>query len=326
MKTLHYIVLFVLPCLVWAGSRTSTNYTIITDTLDAGGGTSFGSFTYAQVGSVGGIQGAVQSLAGGSTNYCGYIGQLEGPLFRVADMGTVLLSHPASIGEGMSYSNTVTVSNGGPDQAGQIALALTWPSDVAFVSASSPVGGWLRTGNLLTWNVGVLSNGLSVSLTLVLTSATRGDRVSVASVQGAVADPKGTNNLASATTRVIALDSDEDEDGLSYSDEIVRGTNPTLRDTDGDDASDGDEVAAGTDPMNRASVLAFIALTPVPDGMNVTWQGGTQVTQLLQRITCLNPLTVQSVYTNPPPMALTNTYFDIKGTNTMLFYRLQILR
>jgi len=145
-------------------------------------------------------------------------------------------------------------------------------------------------------------------------------------LQGAVADPDGNNNPASVTTRVLALNSDEDADGLSYSDEIARGTNPTLRDTDGDNMIDGDEVAAGTDPMNRASVLAFIALTPVPDGMNLTWQGGTQVTQLLQRITSLSPLTVQSVYTNPPPMSLTNTYFDIKGTNTMLFYRLQILR
>lgn len=326
MKTQQYLYLLCLPLLAMAGSRTSTDYTIITDTLDAGGGTSFGSFTYAQVGSVGATHGTAQSLAGGATNYCGYIGQLEAPLFRVADMGTVLLSHPASIGEGMSYSNTVTVSNGGPDQAGQVVLALTWPSDVAFVSASSPLGGWSRSGNILTWNVGVLSNGLSATLTLVLTSATQGDRVSVASVQGAVADPDGNNNPASVTTRVLALNSDEDADGLSYSDEISRGTNPILRDTDGDGASDGDEVAAGTDPLNRASLLTFIALTPAVDGLNVTWQGGTQVTQLLQRITCLAPLTVQSVFTNLPPMALTNTYFDIKGTNTMLFYRLQILR
>jgi hypothetical protein len=119
---------------------------------------------------------------------------------------------------------------------------------------------------------------------------------------------------------------DSDGDGLPDIEETARGTNPTLRDTDGDGASDGNEVAAGTDPLNRASLLTFIALTPAVDGLNVTWQGGTQVTQLLQRISCLNPLTIQSVYTNLPPMTLTNTYFDIKGTNTMLFYRLQILR
>lgn len=325
MKPYH-IFLLLLPFLVWAGARNSTDYTIITDTLDAGGGTSFASFKYAQVVSVGGSQGAFQVAPGGATNYCGYIGQLEAPLFRVADMGTILLSHPVAIGQGMSYSNTVTVSNGGPDQAGQVVLALTWPSDVAFVSASSPVGSWSRSGNFLTWNIGTLSNGVSAVLTLVLTPTTQGDRVSVASVEGAVADSDGSNNVASVTTRVLALDSDEDADGLSYGDEIARGTNPALRDTDGDGASDGDEVAAGTNPLNRASVLAFIALTPESDGLQVTWQGGTQVTQLLQRITSLAPLTVQSVYTNLPPMALTNTYFDVKGTNTMLFYRLQILR
>jgi hypothetical protein len=119
---------------------------------------------------------------------------------------------------------------------------------------------------------------------------------------------------------------DTDGDGLTDADEGLRGTNPALRDTDGDGASDGDEVAAGTNPLNRASVLAFIATIPAPEGLQVTWQGGTQVTQLLQRLTCLAPLTVQSVYTNLPPTALTNSYLDLRGTNTTLFYRLQILR
>ena len=49
------------------------------------------------------------------------------------------------------------------------------------------------------------------------------------------------------TSACIPLD--EDEDGLSYSDELANGTDPTNPDSDGDGVLDGAEVAGGSNPL-----------------------------------------------------------------------------
>ncbi|QYJ78035.1 tandem-95 repeat protein [Shewanella acanthi] len=52
------------------------------------------------------------------------------------------------------------------------------------------------------------------------------------------------------------IDPDDDNDGLSDTDEVTYGTNPLLTDTDGDGISDGDEIANGSDPLNAPPVIA----------------------------------------------------------------------
>ena len=54
-----------------------------------------------------------------------------------------------------------------------------------------------------------------------------------------------------------ACDPDQDNDGLSNTDEInIYLTNPLNPDTDGDTYTDGEEVAAGSDPLDSGSVPA----------------------------------------------------------------------
>ena len=49
----------------------------------------------------------------------------------------------------------------------------------------------------------------------------------------------------------IPLDSDNDNDGLNYYEEIIYNTNPDTSDTDGDGYSDGEEVEAGYNPKGE---------------------------------------------------------------------------
>jgi hypothetical protein len=50
------------------------------------------------------------------------------------------------------------------------------------------------------------------------------------------------------------LDTDDDGDGLTDSQEATYGTNPLLKDTDSDGYSDKDEIDMGTDPLDANSV------------------------------------------------------------------------
>jgi peptidase C25-like protein/thrombospondin type 3 repeat protein len=54
--------------------------------------------------------------------------------------------------------------------------------------------------------------------------------------------------------QVISSTGDEDNDGLSNSDEIANGTDPFDDDSDGDSIKDGDEVYLGLDPGDSASI------------------------------------------------------------------------
>ena len=51
----------------------------------------------------------------------------------------------------------------------------------------------------------------------------------------------------------LRLDTDSDGDGLSDSEEAVRGTNPSVSDTDGDGYADGLEITNGSNPLSAAS-------------------------------------------------------------------------
>ena len=56
-------------------------------------------------------------------------------------------------------------------------------------------------------------------------------------------------------TMEIDGDSDEDEDGLTYDQEILYGSNPKIADTDGDGFSDGDEVSSGYNPNGEGALV-----------------------------------------------------------------------
>jgi len=69
-----------------------------------------------------------------------------------------------------------------------------------------------------------------------------------------IANPNQTNT--DNDSQGNACDSDDDNDGLSDTQEANLGTNPLLADSDGDNVNDGDEINAGTDPTVNDSASA----------------------------------------------------------------------
>ena len=99
-------------------------------------------------------------------------------------------------------------------------------------------------------------------------------------------------------------------------------------DTDGDGMLSWQEYVADTDPTDRNSALRIIGLVYDADGLRIDWQGGSSVTQYLERSYnfTANPIIWQPVFTNRPPTALSTNILDPGNTNDRAYYRIRVGR
>jgi hypothetical protein len=103
----------------------------------------------------------------------------------------------------------------------------------------------------------------------------------------------------------------------------LTGTDPNA-DPDGDGFSNMQEYIADTNPTNSNSFLRMLPARVATNSVTVTWSGGSQARQHLQRASSMNgPITWTTVLTNQPPTLLTNSYVDPVGTNRAVFYRIE---
>lgn len=94
------------------------------------------------------------------------------------------------------------------------------------------------------------SSGTSATLNVTVSASAVGLFVLVATTT----DGSSTTIPSAANTlRILAGNADDDGDGLTNAQELLRGTDPLKRDTDGDGFGDGEEVAAGSDPLDQRS-------------------------------------------------------------------------
>jgi 1,4-alpha-glucan branching enzyme len=103
---------------------------------------------------------------------------------------------------------------------------------------------------------------------------------------------------------------DADGDGLLNGWEQEYFNDPLVAvsgaDGDGDGANNLSEQAADTDPTSGDSVLKLLSIVPTNSNLTLTWKGGVQVRQVVQRATQLGgPWT--NLHTNPPPTQITNS-------------------
>lgn len=105
-------------------------------------------------------------------------------------------------------------------------------------------------------------------------------------IGGAFIQPGTTNSRGVA----LEADPDNDDDGLSDSDEVTgsafqgyASTNPNAADTDGDGMSDADEAAGMYDPNDANHLLAITAMDRSGENVTLQWigKGGGTVNTIL---------------------------------------------
>ncbi|MBI3608409.1 MAG: DUF11 domain-containing protein, partial [Nitrospirae bacterium] len=110
---------------------------------------------------------------------------------------------PLLVGQNLTY--TITVTNLGPNSATGVTVTDPLPAGATFVSSSSSQGSCSGTSTV-TCSVGILGNGASAIVTIVVTptAAAAGTLSNTASVSSGVSDPTSGNNSSTASTTVNA--------------------------------------------------------------------------------------------------------------------------
>ena len=122
------------------------------------------------------------------------------PVSDVA-VSQVLPPTPAVVGSNVVY--TVTVTNQGPSDASNVILSENFLSGASIVSFTSSQGSLVNNTTSLSGNLGLIPNGGSATVSLVVTPADPGLLVSTASVSSDNQDSNPTNNYSTNTLPVI---------------------------------------------------------------------------------------------------------------------------
>ncbi len=112
--------------------------------------------------------------------------------------------------------------------------------------------------------------------------------------------------------------------GLTGGSFAVQETN----DTDSDGMPAWQEWTADTDPTNPGSFLDLLRLSRSGTDIRVTWQGGQQATQFLEKGFSIYATGLQwlVIATNAPATPLTNTFAQPAAPGTSVFYRIRAAR
>ena len=127
---------------------------------------------------------------------------------NVATVGPVMdlavsMAVPATLNVGNALTNTITITNLGPDSANGVLLTNTLPAGVTFVSAWVSQGNVIPTGvGQVICNLGSLAAAGSATVVVVTVPSVTGSFVNAVSVVGGEEDLNPANNSAEAKTTV----------------------------------------------------------------------------------------------------------------------------
>lgn len=127
---------------------------------------------------------------------------VEGAGEPSANLSVVKSDNPDPVIVNQLLTYTVTVTNLGPDDASNVVVTDTLPAGATFGSAVPDQGSCGEAAGVVTCNLGSITSGSSVNITITVTPTTVGTAVNTVDVTGDENDPDDNNNSDTENTDV----------------------------------------------------------------------------------------------------------------------------
>jgi uncharacterized repeat protein (TIGR01451 family) len=119
-----------------------------------------------------------------------------------ADLSLTKADSPDPVQVNGVLTYTLTVTNGGPDDATAVTVEDQLPAGVQFGSATASQGTCTQAGGVVTCSLGSVANGASATVTITVQPTAGGTLSNTAEVEAAEPDPSPGNNSDTETTTV----------------------------------------------------------------------------------------------------------------------------
>jgi uncharacterized repeat protein (TIGR01451 family) len=122
-----------------------------------------------------------------------------------ADLSVTGASAPEPVLVGANLTNTVALMNHGPATASNVVMHAVMPESLILVSATSTLGVLTHSAGVCVCNIGTLTNGQGVTVTIVSKTTTEGTLTNLVSVDSTERDPNPGDNSATVLTTVMPV-------------------------------------------------------------------------------------------------------------------------
>jgi uncharacterized repeat protein (TIGR01451 family) len=126
--------------------------------------------------------------------------KVTGTISNTANL-SITKTGPTTANEGDLLTYTVTLMNTGPLDAQGVVLTDVLPAGLSFVVASTSQGTFTQTGGTVTFTIGTVTNGQTITASVVAMAGEEGSFIDTASVTSTTPDSNASNS-SSVTTQV----------------------------------------------------------------------------------------------------------------------------